>query len=72
MGCTITHRGTVTIPSKIRKEYNLKRGFKVKFVESDEGIPLVPVVPLEQIFGVDRERKELVCQIIRELEEGGF
>jgi len=69
MSYTITSKGTVTIPSKVRKKYNLKSGSKVQFVETDEGVLLIPVVPFEQMFGADKERKELVYQIIRELEE---
>jgi AbrB family looped-hinge helix DNA binding protein len=66
---TITEKGTVTIPAEIRKKYKLKKGSRVKFVETDEGILLVPIVPLEDLFGVDRNEKETVYQMIRELQE---
>jgi diadenosine tetraphosphate (Ap4A) HIT family hydrolase len=41
----------------------------VKFIETDGGILLVPIIPLENLFGVDREAKEAVYQMIRELQE---
>ena len=66
---TITEKGTVTVPSEIRKKYRLKKGSRVEFVETDEGVLLVPVVPLENLFGADRDQKETVYQMIRELQE---
>jgi AbrB family looped-hinge helix DNA binding protein len=67
--CTITGKGTVTIPAEIRRKYGLKKGSRVKFIETDGGILLVPIIPLENLFGVDREAKETVYQMIRELQE---
>jgi len=66
---TITEKGTVTIPAEIRMKYNLKKGSKVKFVETDEGILLIPVVPLEELFGSNGNKKELVHKMIEELQE---
>ncbi|MEM2480330.1 MAG: AbrB/MazE/SpoVT family DNA-binding domain-containing protein, partial [Candidatus Bathyarchaeia archaeon] len=50
---TITEKGTVTIPAEIRRKYNLRKGSRVEFVETDEGILIIPVVPLEELYGVD-------------------
>lgn len=69
MGYTITEKGTVTIPAEIRRKYGLKKGSIVEFVETDEGILLVPVVNFEELFGVDKASKEKVYQIIKELHE---
>lgn len=66
---TITEKGTVTIPSKIRKKFRLKRGSRVEFVETDEGVLIVPVVPLEDLFGADRDKKEIVYQMIKKLQD---
>jgi AbrB family looped-hinge helix DNA binding protein len=66
---TLTEKGTVTIPAEIRKKYRLKKGSRVEFVETDEGVLLVPVVPLEELHGVDSDRKETVYRMIRELQE---
>ena len=68
MSYTITEKGTVTVPSSIRKKYRLKRGSKVEFVETDQGVLLVPIIPLEALRGADSDKKELVYSMIKELE----
>ncbi|MBO3803745.1 MAG: AbrB/MazE/SpoVT family DNA-binding domain-containing protein [Candidatus Brockarchaeota archaeon] len=69
MSYTITEKGTVTIPAEVRKKYNLRKGSRVKFIETDEGILLVPVIPLEDLFGADKNIKKTVYQMIKELQE---
>jgi len=66
---TITSKGTVTVPVGIRKKYKLRRGSRVKFIETEEGIFLVPAIPLNELFAADREMKEKVYEMIRELQE---
>ncbi|MBO3832615.1 MAG: AbrB/MazE/SpoVT family DNA-binding domain-containing protein [Candidatus Brockarchaeota archaeon] len=69
MSYTITEKGTVTIPAEIRKKYKLKKGSRVKFIETGEGILLVPVIPLEELFGADKNFKKITYQMIKELQE---
>ena len=69
MSYTVTEKGTVTIPAEIRKKYKLKKGAHVKFIETDEGVLLVPAIPLGSLFGADKNRKETVYQMIKELQE---
>ncbi|MBC7113820.1 MAG: AbrB/MazE/SpoVT family DNA-binding domain-containing protein [Candidatus Methanomethyliales bacterium] len=69
MSYTITEKGTVTIPAEIRKKYKLRKGSRIEFVETDEGILLVPVIPFEDLFGADKATKETVYQAIKELQE---
>jgi len=66
---TVTEKGTVTIPAEIRKKHNIRKGSRVDFVETDEGILLVPTVPLENLFGADKAIKETVYEMIKELQE---
>jgi len=66
---TITEKGTVSIPSNLRNKYGLRKGAKVEFIDTEEGIVIVPVVPIESLFGVDRSRKKLVREMIREIHE---
>ena len=66
---TITEKGTVSIPSEIRKKYGLRKGAKVEFLDTDEGIVIVPVVPFEALFGADRSRKKLVRDMVHEIHE---
>lgn len=68
MGYTVTEKGTITIPAKVRRRLGLSRGSQVDFVETEEGVLIVPVVPFEEMKGVDRGRKELVLQMIREVQ----
>ena len=69
LGYTITEKGTVTIHAEIRKKYKLRKGSRVEFVETDEGVLLVPAIPLEDLFGADKAIKETVYQMIKELQE---
>jgi len=66
---TITQKGTVTIPAEIRKKYKLGKGSRVEFIETDEGVLLVPAIPMEDLYGADKAIKETVYQMIRELQE---
>lgn len=65
----VTEKGTVTIPVEIRRRLGLRRGSRVEFLETDQGVLMVPVLPLEALRGVDRGRKKLIYEIIRELQE---
>jgi AbrB family looped-hinge helix DNA binding protein len=69
MSYTITEKGTVTIPAEIRKKYNLSKGTRIEFIETDEGIMLLPILPLESLYGSDIDRKETVYKMIKELYE---
>ena len=66
---TITEKGTVSIPSEIRNKYGLRKGSKVEFIDTDEGIVIVPLLPLRALFGVDKSRKKLVREIVREIHD---
>ncbi len=65
---TITEKGTVTIPVEIRKKHNLKKGSKVKFIETEKGALILPVLSLADLRGIDKGRKEIVYKMIRELQ----
>lgn len=66
---TITEKGTVSIPSHMRRKHGLQKGAKVEFMDTEEGILMVPIVPLEALFGADKSRKKLVRDMIREIHE---
>jgi AbrB family looped-hinge helix DNA binding protein len=66
MSYTVTEKGTVTIPVKIRKKYNLRRGSKVKFLETEQGALLVPSPTFEELRGV--MKKEAAYRIVKELQ----
>jgi AbrB family looped-hinge helix DNA binding protein len=66
---TITEKGTVSIPSEIRAKYGLRKGAKVEFIDTQEGIVIVPVVPMKALFGADKRRKKLVRDMVREIHQ---
>ncbi|MEM3964708.1 MAG: hypothetical protein QW584_03175 [Thermofilaceae archaeon] len=47
----------------------MRKGSRVKFVETEEGVLLVPIISLRNLFGVDRDKRELVHQMLKELQE---
>ena len=69
MGYTVTEKGTVTIPAEVRRKLGLTKGSQVEFVQTDEGVLIVPVVPFEELRGIDRDRKSLVHEMIHEIQE---
>ena len=40
---TISVKGQIVIPARLRKKYNIKTGTKVHFLEETEGIRIVPI-----------------------------
>lgn len=68
MGYTVTEKGTVTIPADVRRRLGLTVGSEVDFVETDRGVLIVPIVPFMKLQGVDRKRKKVVYEMIRELQ----
>ena len=64
----MTEKGTVTVPAEIRRKLGLGKGSQIDFVETDEGILIVPVIPFEELRGADRNRKKIVYQMIREIQ----
>jgi AbrB family looped-hinge helix DNA binding protein len=50
---TVTRKGQVTIPAEQRRRYKIREGSKVRFVESENGLVLKPLIPIEDLAGVD-------------------
>jgi AbrB family looped-hinge helix DNA binding protein len=65
---TVTSKSMITIPSEIRKKYKIKEGMKVKFVESETGVLMIPIPQLDELRGIDRQHATLIIQAIKELE----
>jgi AbrB family looped-hinge helix DNA binding protein len=63
-GVRIQQKGQVTIPYRIRKKLNLKRGDLVVFVETDSGVMIKPA----SLIAMDAKREEVkaIVQSIRE------
>jgi AbrB family looped-hinge helix DNA binding protein len=52
---TVSSKGQVTLPSKIRKRLKIAKGEKYLVVNEDNVIKLVPVPKLSKLAGVDKE-----------------
>jgi AbrB family looped-hinge helix DNA binding protein len=65
---TVTSKSMVNIPAKIRKKYSIKEGSKLVFVENENGsLEVIPVPRLSDLFGIDRDKKDILITSIKEL-----
>ncbi|MGI0091559.1 MAG: AbrB/MazE/SpoVT family DNA-binding domain-containing protein [Nitrososphaerales archaeon] len=65
----VTSKSMVNIPAKIRKKYSIKEGTKIVFIENENGmLELIPVPPLLELFGIDRDKKDILVASVKELE----
>lgn len=67
----VSVKGQIVIPAEIRRKFGIKDRVVVKVDE--DGIRIVPVVRLEDLFGVDGDvMREVAEEIVKErLEEVG-
>ena len=72
---TLSSKGQIVIPSKVRKKFSLKEGDSLVIVEEKDTIRLQPLVNLSELWGVDtlkntgRMLKEMRKEWDDELEE---
>jgi AbrB family looped-hinge helix DNA binding protein len=52
---TVTSKGQVTIPSKLRKELRIVEGEKLLVIREGNAIKIIPVPKLSELAGVDEE-----------------
>jgi AbrB family looped-hinge helix DNA binding protein len=52
---TVSSKGQVTLPSKLRRRLKITKGEKLLVVNEDNVIKLVPVPKLSKLAGVDEE-----------------
>lgn len=50
---TLSSKGQIVIPSKVRKKFSLKEGDLLVIVEEKDAIRLQPLVNLSELWGVD-------------------
>lgn len=51
---TVTSKGQVTIPSRLRKELNIEEGEKLLVISEGNAIKMIPIPKLSKLAGVDR------------------
>ena len=52
---TVTSKGQVTIPSKLRRDLKIVEGEKLLVIREDETIRIIPIPKLSKLAGVDEE-----------------
>ena len=52
---TVTSKGQVTIPSKLRRELRITEGEKLLIIREGNAIKVVPLPKLSKLAGVDEE-----------------
>ena len=64
----VSRKGQIVIPADIRKRYRIKDRVVVK--ADSEGIKIIPLIPLEELFGVDGDAmKSIAKEIVEERAE---
>ncbi len=66
---TVTKLGTVTIPVPIRRKYGITKGSKLKIVDTDDGIKLIPMITIKNMFGVDKEKGDVIKELLQDMLE---
>ena len=51
---TLSSKGQIVIPAKVRKKFSLKEGDSLVLVEENNAIRLQPLVNLTELWGVDK------------------
>jgi len=52
---TVTSKGQVTLPSKLRKRFKIVTGERLLVVQEKNAIKLIPVPKLSMLAGIDEE-----------------
>lgn len=52
---TVSSKGQITLPSKLRRQLKLVKGEQLLVVQEENAIKLVPVPKLSELAGVDQE-----------------
>ena len=65
---TVTSKSMVNIPASIRKKYGIRAGDKVVFLETEQGLVLLRVPPLNELYGSGRAHRDELIGAVRELE----
>ena len=50
---TLSSKGQIVIPAKVRKKFSLKEGDSLVLLEEKDGIRLQPLVNFAELWGVD-------------------
>lgn len=65
---TVTSKKMVTIPARIRKKYGLREGRRIRFVETEGGVLMTPILTLTELNGVAGVHSKALLEGVVELE----
>ena len=68
---TLSSKGQIVIPSKVRKKFSLKEGDSLVIVEEKDAIRLQPLVNLSELWGVDKlkETRPMLSEMRKEWDD---
>jgi len=68
----VTNHGMINLPAKIRQEYHIKDGDYVSIIKDEDGIRLIPILPIKELkensVSVEEMREELTNSRKHEME----
>jgi AbrB family looped-hinge helix DNA binding protein len=59
----VTEKGMITLPINLRRKFKIAKGNKVEIVETDDGILVIPIPPLLELYGSDPSMREVVATL---------
>jgi AbrB family looped-hinge helix DNA binding protein len=62
---TLSSKGQIVIPAKVRKKFSLKTGDSLVIVEEKDAIRLQPLVNLSDLWGIDNMKN--TGQVLNEM-----
>ena len=65
---TVSKKGLMTVPSRLRQKYGIQEGSKVCLIEKESGVLLVPLADMSSLYGMGASHKEKILEAVRELE----
>ncbi|MHA1595185.1 MAG: AbrB/MazE/SpoVT family DNA-binding domain-containing protein [Candidatus Baldrarchaeia archaeon] len=65
---SVTNRYMITIPARLRRKYGIEKGAKLLIRDVGNGILIVPPKSFEEMFGIDKNHKEVLLEAIKELD----
>jgi AbrB family looped-hinge helix DNA binding protein len=55
----VTRKGQVTIPASKRRKFGIREGMRVLVKDTGEGVLITPIIPIEDLAGVDAGKVSL-------------
>jgi len=65
---TVTSKGQIVIPSRVRRRHNIKKGTKLCVIDNEDGIMLKPLTAdyFEKMAGIAKTKRKLTDVLFEE------